>query len=127
MSFSVSAIIIRKSDNKIFITKRSSDKEFSPGKWETVGGRVEQDETIEQALNREIREELSVKVKSFKPFKDYQYEERVFKTFIVELEKEPTPNKPDFDDWGWFSKEEIEKMDFAVNCKERLIDYYKKQ
>jgi len=29
-----------------------------------------------------------------------------------------------FEDWSWFSKGEIEKMDFAINCKERILDYY---
>jgi len=124
MLISSSAIIIRKSDNKVFIARRSLNKEFSPGKWETIGGRAEKGESPEECLKREVKEELNVEIKTFKPFKDYYYKGRVFKTFIVELDKEPSPNKTDFEDWGWFSKEEIEKMDFAINCKERIIDYY---
>jgi len=38
---SVSAIIVRKKDNKVFIGRRKEDKEFSPGLWETIGGRIE--------------------------------------------------------------------------------------
>lgn len=127
MPVSVSAIIIRAKDNKVFVTKRSNDKKFSPGKWETVGGNVEVGETLEEALKREIREEINTEIKNFYYFKDYQWNERIFKTFVVELEKEPIPNKEDFEDWGWFSKEEVEKMDFAINCKERIIDYYNKK
>ncbi len=122
---SVSAIIVRKKDNKVFIGKRSSDKKFSPLKWETIGGRMKKGELPEQALKREIKEELSVGVKSLSFFRDYYFDKRIFKTFIVELEKEPTVNKKDFQGWGWFSLEEIEKMDFCIDCKKRIIDYFK--
>jgi 8-oxo-dGTP diphosphatase len=124
MKESSSAIIMRPSDSRVFIAKRSKNKEFSPSKWETVGGRVEEGETIEGALIREVKEELDTEIKSFKFFRNYYYDGRNFKTFIVELDSKPIPNKNDFDDWGWFSKKEIEKIDFAVNCKERIIDYY---
>jgi len=123
---SVSAIIIRKEDNKVFITRRKENKEFSPGLWETVGGRIEKGETVEEALKREVKEELNVDIKNFDHFGDYGYKDynKLFKTFIVELEKEPIPNKSDFEEWGWYLKEEIENKKFAANCKERIMDYY---
>ena len=126
MNISVSAIIVREKDDKVFVGRRKENKEFSPGLWETVGGRVEKGENIEEALKREVREELNVGIKSFKFFGDYEYRgyNRLFKTFIVELEREPAPNEPDFEEWGWFSKEEIEERNFAANCKERIIDYF---
>jgi len=129
MPTSISAIIIRQANDKVFVTKRSKDKKYSPGKWETVGGNVESGETLEQALKREIKEELDVDIKSFKPFGEYKWSDehltRVFKAFIVELVQEPQPNRYDFAEWGWFSKDEIEKMDFAINCKEKILDYFK--
>ncbi len=121
---SVSAIIIRNSDNKIFITKRSKNKEFSPGKWETVGGRIEENETCLQALIREIKEEINSDVESFEFFRDYYFDNRVFKTFIVKLKEEPNPNKEDFDDFGWFSRDEINNLDFAIDCKQRIEDFF---
>jgi len=124
---SVSAIIIRKKDNKVFITRRKKDKYFSPGLWETVGGRIEENESVERALKREIKEELNVDIKSFKFFRDYEYRDynKLFKTFIVELKEDPIPNKSDFEKWGWFSEEEIKNKKFAANCKERILDYFK--
>lgn len=121
---SVSAIIIRSIDNKVFITKRSKNKEFSPGKWETVGGRIEENETCLQALIREIKEEINSDVESFEFFRDYYFDNRVFKTFIVKLKEEPNPNKEDFDDFGWFSRDEINNLDFAIDCKQRIVDYF---
>lgn len=124
MNISVSAIIVREKNNKVFIARRKENKEFSPGLWETVGGRVEKGESIEEALKREVTEELNVSIKKFEYFRDYEYYDRIFKTFIVELEKEPAPNEPDFEEWGWFSKEEIEERNFAADCKERILDYF---
>ena len=50
----VAAII--KSGNKVFITKRGHG-EFK-GKWEFLGGKIEPSETGEEAVVREIKEEL---------------------------------------------------------------------
>ena len=42
------------------------DKDIQPGKWDTsVGGHVDYGEEIEEALRREVREELAIK--DFKP------------------------------------------------------------
>lgn len=94
------------------------------GLWETVGGRIEENETPEQALVREIKEEINSDVGSYKFFKDYYFDNRVFKTFVVKLIGDPNPNKEDFDDFGWFSKDEINNLDFAIDCKQRIIDYF---
>ena len=51
----VVAAVIRK-DNKIFATQRGYG-EFKDG-WEFPGGKIEEGETPEQALAREIKEEL---------------------------------------------------------------------
>ena len=61
---SVVAAIIKK-NNKVFITQRGHGE--YKGKWEFPGGKVEVGETPEEAVVREIREELKseVKVESF--------------------------------------------------------------
>lgn len=51
----VAAIIT--SGEKILITKRPPGS-YMEGKWELPGGKVEENETREEALIREIREEL---------------------------------------------------------------------
>lgn len=68
----VVAAIIRK-DDKIFATQRGYG-DFKDG-WEFPGGKVEPGETPEEALKREIREELSteISVDSFVCTVDYDY------------------------------------------------------
>jgi mutator protein MutT len=56
----VVAAIIRDND-KILISQRS-DNVHLPGLWEFPGGKVEPDESLQAALEREIREELGVTI-----------------------------------------------------------------
>jgi 8-oxo-dGTP diphosphatase len=57
----VVAAIIRRA-KKILITRRFNDVHL-PGYWEFPGGKVEANESLEAALEREIREELGVAIR----------------------------------------------------------------
>ena len=67
----VAAIIIK--DNKIFATQRGYG-EFKDG-WEFPGGKVEQGEAPENAIVREIKEELdtTIEVKDYFDTVEYDY------------------------------------------------------
>lgn len=57
----VGCVIISKRQ-KILLQKRGDDWSSHPGKISTFGGRIESEETPEQALIRELNEELGAKV-----------------------------------------------------------------
>ncbi len=57
----VAALIIK--DNKALIAKRSTHKDGF-NQWEFPGGKVEDNETEYEAIEREIREEFNVEVKA---------------------------------------------------------------
>lgn len=61
------AIGIMRHDGKYFIQKRHSKGLFAD-LWEFPGGKVEKGETVEQALRRELKEELNVEVGMVRSF-----------------------------------------------------------
>lgn len=58
----VGAVLIK--DNKIILPKRSDTLLKYPGFYEFPGGKVEKDETLKEALKRELCEELSIDVEA---------------------------------------------------------------
>lgn len=67
----VVAAVIRK-DDKIFATQRGYG-EFKDG-WEFPGGKIEEGETPEQALAREIKEELNTEIQVGKLIDTIEYD-----------------------------------------------------
>ena len=65
----VAIIQRKKQDNSIeyFLTKRLEEV-HQGGKWEFPGGKVEANETVTQALARELKEEVAIEVLTCQPF-----------------------------------------------------------
>ena len=59
----VSIFILQNNQGQILLSLRDSQKEH-PNQWEFPGGKIERHEGPYQALLREAREELSIKIKS---------------------------------------------------------------
>ncbi len=58
----VAAVIWSTEEGKYLLLRRSLEKDFAPGVWECVTGRVEQNESFLDALYRETFEELGVRL-----------------------------------------------------------------
>ena len=57
---------------RLYLQRRSMNKDIQPGKWDTaVGGHVDCGETINEALRREVREELGIV--DFEPVHNFTY------------------------------------------------------
>ena len=54
-------VLLRESDGALLITSRPPGKPYA-GYWEFPGGKIEAGETVEQALRREMQEELGVEI-----------------------------------------------------------------
>ncbi len=62
----IAVAVIVNQNNEVCISLRHKNA-HQGGLWEFPGGKVEQDETIKQALNREIKEELNIDIKQSRP------------------------------------------------------------
>lgn len=110
----VTAAIIQKA-SKILITRRGSGKHLA-GYWEFPGGKLDADETEQECLAREIKEELdiTIKVNDFYMDNTHQYEEkqillRAYK--CVHLSGDIVLH--DHDKMTWATKEELINYEFA--------------
>lgn len=107
----VAAVIKR--NNKIFVTQRGYG-EFKDG-WEFPGGKVEKGETKEEALIREIKEELDtvIKVDSYLDTIEYDYPDfhLSMDCFICSVVEGNLVLK-EHEDSKWIKKEEIDILNW---------------
>jgi 8-oxo-dGTP diphosphatase len=56
----IAAALLRDSDGRLLLGRRAPHKRSAPGMWDVVGGHIEQGESRDTALVRELREELAI-------------------------------------------------------------------
>ncbi len=121
---------VSQNGKKVLLTQRSA-----PGnphwhnKWQIAGGKVEFDETVEEGVIRELKEEIHVDA-------TIRYPHPIVKTsiwyaketdegmdtqvvlicYLVDIGDQVPDLDKDYDketeNWGWFTLEEAEKLDF---------------
>lgn len=100
-------------EGALYLQKRSMKKDIQPGKWDTaVGGHIDYGETVEEALRREVREELGIT--DFVPefVARYVFESAVEKelvhTFRTVYEGPITPDEEELEGGRFWPVAEIE-------------------
>lgn len=96
----------------VFLQKRAMTKDIQPGKWDTsVGGHIDYGETVEEALRREVREELGIT--DFTPVYITRYvfesavEKELVNTFRTVYTGKISPDASELDDGRFWTIEEI--------------------
>lgn len=127
-SIEVVAAIIKKGD-KIFITRRSYG-EFQD-MWEFPGGKIEVGETKEEALIREIKEELELDINNLEYLTTVEYDYTSFHLtmhcFICEI-CGGSLNLNAHNDAKWVSLDELESQDWVpadVEVVEKILGVIK--
>ncbi len=69
----VAAIIFNQDKSQVFITKRP-DHVHKGGFWEFPGGKVEAGESVEQAIIRELNEEIGIEVTAQQRFEYFEFD-----------------------------------------------------
>ncbi|MCW2833506.1 MAG: hydrolase [Nocardioides sp.] len=106
----VGAAIVR--DGAVFAARRTSPAELA-GRWEFPGGKVEPDESPEEALVREIAEELGcrIEVTGWLPGKALIGEtHELWVACAVLVEGEPAPTEHDH--VRWVGPDELDDVDW---------------
>lgn len=103
--------VIDKKGN-IYLQKRPMNKLIQPGKWDTaVGGHVSVNETIEQALAKEVREEIGITLTNANTLAQYLWKtdvesELVF-SFVTVFDGPLFPDKSEIDEGRFWSQKDI--------------------
>ena len=115
----VSAAVIVK-DNKYFIAKRNKDKHLG-GYFEFPGGKQDDNETLEQTVIREIKEELNVDITVDRKLGEEHYSDEKINVhlhyFFCTIIKGDIVLK-EHEEAAWVSKEEFNKYKFAEGDKD---------
>ena len=112
----VAAVIIK--DGKILCTQRNVSKyDYISLKWEFPGGKIEDKESEEDALLREIKEELNLEIKIEKKIITVQHQYPDFAltmhTFLcTSISNELILNEHTA--FKWLSKKDLEELDWAA-------------
>lgn len=123
-TLNVVAAIIKK-DNQILATKRGYGEFINM--WEFPGGKIENSETKEEALIREIREELDCTIKPIKFALNLEYQ---YPTFYLKMScyeaiiEEGTPKLLEHNDARWLTKEQLNDVKW-IPADIIIIDYLK--
>lgn len=110
----VSAAVIEK-DGKVFAAQRGNHGELAL-RWEFPGGKIEQGETPEQALVREIKEELDTTIEVLHPIATVEHEYETFSiTLYAFLCRIVTGNLPIKEHIAsrWLEKSELQTLDWS--------------
>lgn len=123
-TLNVVAAIIHK-DNKILATKRGYGEFIN--QWEFPGGKIEENETKEEALIREIKEELNVEIEITNFALDLEYQ---YPTFYLKMScydciiKSGTPKLLEHNDARWLSRDELDDVNW-IPADIAAVDYLK--
>lgn len=125
----VKGIIVRR-DGKILVVKRSDIDDHKPGVWETVGGGVEEQLSPEKALEREIKEEVGLKVKILKPFNVFSFKKdtgefKIGITFICKYVSGKVRLSHEHSDFSWINPKDFRKLPSVPSLHKEIASYAK--
>lgn len=122
--------IIVNGDNKFLLLKRSDDpKIWMPSKWALVGGGIEKGESPEEAVKREIKEEIGLDIDKFiKTFSIQRHKDSIEYIFACRYDGDPTDItlNEENTNYGWYDIKEIDFLDIVPHLIEYITLAFKK-
>ena len=119
--------VIRNSEGKYLVLKRRDDEIAYPGMYTFPGGKVENNDTTEETLEKEALEEANLKLKPVKILlKDKSYlrpdgQTAKFFSYLCEVENpDEIKISEDFTDYKWVSIQDLANLKH-VGIEEELV------
>ena len=115
--------ILTDADGRVLLCRMADGRGVFPGQWALPGGGVEPGERIDDALRREVREELGIELASWQPllFKDDVLEKHfpdgsrrpihmIFLVYRCTPSGAPIVLNEEFSEYGWFRPGELSAL-----------------
>ena len=113
-------VAVIKKENLYLIVKRNKHKHLGL-KWEFPGGKVEINESFEQALSREIKEELNIEIDIVNKIAEENYNDNkinVILYYYLCRIKEGDIFLSEHEDYAWVEKKDFLTYDFLEGDRE---------
>jgi len=122
-------------EHNVLVAKRSSTRKIYPGFWECGGGQVRIGENFEEAVLRQLKEELGVTAQIIKPFKTYEIQAPETNQkkipglrFVCRLLGFMDGSSPkisnEHTEWKLLAIEELGKVKLIPGLKEDILEAY---
>lgn len=119
------SILFTNSKHQVLLLLRDNISSIPyPNMWDIPGGLVEENETPEQTIVREMKEEIGMDLTGFELYKITDFDDRIEHTFkkFCELDIDTIQLK-EGQKLQWFSLDEIIELPVAYGFKPLLIHY----
>lgn len=117
-------IVMIEKDDRILMARSSH---FPPGRYGLIAGFVEPGESIEEAVVREVMEEVGIRITDISYFgsQPWPYPDSLMIAFTAKyLEGEIRFNDGEIEDAGWFACDEIPHVPGSNSISGELIGYF---
>jgi 8-oxo-dGTP diphosphatase len=124
-------LIVINQKKQILLVKRTEKEDQFEGYWSIPGGGPKEEETYEEALRREIKEEIDCEIESATFFQSYYFkvnpELNVRAIYFYGRIKGNIKLNEEFSDFKWVNANEIEsrQLKIAFNQRKVLLDFIK--
>ena len=125
--YAASGAVIINNKREVLLTQRSLERDHHPGEWEITTGRLNQNESYEEAIKREVKEELNIEIEIIAPVQAFHFYrgpeevEHVGVTFICKhVSGDVKVDGIEEVDYKWFGFDEAIKIMKDGSIKEAL-------
>jgi len=121
----VSIIFINDNDEILLLLRDDKDTIPYPNMWDLPGGHVDSGETPEECIIREMKEEMGLELKNFKPVSVMEFEDRIEHTFWKRINLDiDSIDLQEGQCLKWFTREEICRTILAYGFNEIIDDFF---